>query len=47
MPGTAIAMAEETEFEAHRALVCIEKEKLGRHFGSWEQIADPEWVFRK
>ena len=31
------------------ALVCIEDEELGRHFGSWQQIDidDPKGVFRK
>ena len=34
------------ETGAHVALVCLENEKLGRHFGSWEQADDPNQVFK-
>ena len=37
--------AEETR--THVALTCSENEELGRRFGSWEQVGDPERVFRK
>ena len=34
------------EIGAHLALVCIENERLERHFGSWEQIDDPKRVLK-
>ena len=29
------------------ARVCIEGEKLGRHFGSWEEVGNTRRIFRK
>ena len=35
------------EAGAQVTIVCVENGKLGRHFGSWEQIDDTRRVFRK